>query len=181
MESPLYFKNGPVVVVMGVCGCGKSTIAKAVASQLQLPFLEGDDFHPASNIKKMSDAIGLSDEDRWPWLDILGAAIQKNSSAENGGVIASCSALKRSYRERLSNASGVPILYVYLDGSRETLLKRLKSRRNHYMPSSLLDSQLDTLEKPENDELALTDSIEKSIDEIVEEVLLKITSMTLPS
>lgn len=181
MESPLYFKNGPVVIVMGVCGCGKSTIAKAVASQLQLPFLEGDDFHPASNIEKMSKAIGLSDEDRWPWLDILGTVIQKNSSAKNGGVVVSCSALKRSYREHLSNTSGASILYVYLDGSRETLLKRLKSRRNHYMPSSLLDSQLDTLEKPENDELALTVSIEKSINEIVGEVLSKITSMTHPA
>ena len=181
MELPLYFKNGPVVVVMGVCGSGKSTIAKAIASQLKLPFLEGDDFHPPSNIEKMLNSVGLSDEDRWPWLDALGAALQNNSYANKDGVIASCSALKRSYRERLSNVSGIPILYNYLDGSREILIKRMNSRKNHYMPSSLLDSQLDTLEKPENDEVAMTVSIEKSIDIIVEEVLLKIASMTHPA
>lgn len=181
METPLYFKNGPFVIVMGVCGSGKTTIAKAIASKLELPFLEGDDYHPPSNVEKMSNAIELNDADRWPWLDLLGMALKKKNNSVKSGVIASCSALKRSYRERLTGSSDALILFVFLGGSRQTLLNRMLSRKDHYMPSSLLDSQLDTLEKPENDELALTVSIEKSIDEIVEEVLLKITSMTLPS
>ncbi|WP_299880088.1 gluconokinase [uncultured Cocleimonas sp.] len=176
MESAHFFNNKPVVVAMGVCGCGKSTIAKKIASQLQLPFFEGDDFHPASNIEKMSNGIGLTDEDRWPWLDALGEAIRIKNN-DNSGVILSCSALTRAYRERLSTSSGVPILYIYLHGSRETLLKRMNSRANHYMPSSLLDGQLDTLEIPEDDEIAFTVSIEKSISEIVKESILKINSM----
>jgi len=177
MESAHFFNNKPVVVIMGVCGCGKSTIAKKLAYKLQLHFLEGDDFHPASNIEKMSNGIGLTDKDRWPWLDALGEAIRIKNNDENSGVILSCSALKRAYRERLSTSSGVPILYIYLHGSRETLLKRMGSRANHYMPSSLLDSQLDTLEIPEEDEIAFTISIEKSISEIVKESILKINSM----
>ncbi|MEB8433551.1 gluconokinase [Cocleimonas sp. KMM 6892] len=180
-NATAYLNNIPVIVVMGVSGCGKSTIGKALSTQLGLPFLEGDDFHPPENIEKMSNAIGLNDDDRWPWLDALGAAIHKKCNVEKDkkkvvrkGVIVSCSALKHSYRQRLLNASGEQILFVYLDGSRDTLLLRIQSRTEHYMPASLLDSQLETLEKPTNDELAITVSIEQSVDKIVDEILDKI-------
>lgn len=176
--SQPHFNNGPIVIVMGVSGCGKSTIAKGVAEQLNLPFVEGDDLHPAANVKKMSEGTPLTDDDRWPWLDVLGTELKESSNIEKNGVVASCSALKRVYRERLLNACGDPILYVYLDGSRETLLGRMQSREDHFMPSSLLDSQLALLEKPTDDELALTVSIENSVAEMVDEVLLKIKSMT---
>lgn len=126
----------------------------------------------------MSEEIGLTDNDRWPWLDVLGVELKKNSQPESAGVVASCSALKLCYRERLSHACRDPVLFVYLDGSRETLLGRVQSRKDHFMSSSLLDSQLDTLEKPSEDELAITVSIENSVDEMVGEVLLKINSMT---
>ncbi len=168
-ELPFHFNNDPVVIVMGVCGCGKSTIATALAARLKLPVLEGDDFHPQANVDKMSNAIPLNDDDRWPWLDSLGDAIKTNS-ALHGGVITSCSALKRVYRERLSKAANIPLLFVLLDGDRATLLERMQSREDHYMPTSLLDSQLDILEMPDADEPAITVSINSSIDKIVDDI-----------
>ena len=164
-------KNKPILVVMGVSGCGKTTIAKRLSSNLSIPFIEGDELHPASNIEKMKQSIPLTDIDRWPWLDRLGAALKTEHMKTNQSVVASCSALKKSYRERLKNAANHPILFIYLEGSRATLLKRLHSREDHFMPSSLLDSQLDTLEYPEDDELSLTVSIENSIETMVNEVL----------
>lgn len=185
MKTPIFSNAEPVVIIMGVCGCGKSTIAKALASRLKLPYLEGDDFHPPANVEKMSNSIELNDDDRWPWLDDLGTTLKSYLNTNNldsknidsgkpnhtkKGVVASCSSLKRIYRERLSNAADAPILFVLLDGSRETLLSRMQSREDHYMPASLLDSQLAILEKPSSDELALTLSIENSIDDIVSEI-----------
>ncbi|MEJ2755391.1 MAG: gluconokinase [Gammaproteobacteria bacterium] len=165
-ELPFHFKDKPVIVLMGVCGCGKSTIGKALAESLELPFLEGDDFHPPTHIDKMSRAIPLNDEDRWPWLDRLGIEINRLCTAR-GGVIISCSALKRSYRARISQAANTPMFFIFLNGTRETLLKRLKSRKNHYMPTTLLDSQLSTVETPEADEAALCISCEQPIDKII--------------
>jgi gluconokinase len=143
------------IIVMGVSGCGKSTVGKLVAATLHCPFVEGDDYHPASNIAKMRAGRPLDDADRWPWLDALGAAIG-NAVKAGDRVIASCSALKRSYRERLIAAIDAPALFVLLDVGRAELERRMASRTHHFMPAALLDSQLDTIEPPGADECALT-------------------------
>ena len=142
------------VVVMGVCGCGKSTIGRGIAARLGCSFLEGDELHPPANVAKMSRGIPLQDGDRWPWLDAIGAALGSAAHA-SGSAVAACSALKRVYRDRLSAAAGVPIRYVHLAGTRELLSARMSARKDHFMPTSLLDSQLATLEPLQPDETAV--------------------------
>jgi gluconokinase len=171
--SPFRFESAPVLVVMGVSGCGKSTVAAALAARLGLPYLDGDDYHPAANVAKMSQGIPLTDADRWPWLDELGSAI-KRAAVESGGAIATCSALKRAYRERLSQAIGLPLGYILLDGEREILLGRMQARKDHYMPPSLLDSQLEILERPDEDEPAITLAIDDSVEGIVAAALARL-------
>ncbi len=166
--SRVRFDRRPVVVVMGVSGCGKSTVGAALARRQGLPYLEGDDFHPASNVDKMSRGIPLTDDDRWPWLASLGAAMRANAD-QAGGVVATCSALKRAYRTTLADAIGLPTVFVLLDGSRDTLFARMSARTGHYMPPSLLDSQLAALERPQADEPVVTISIENDVDAIVDE------------
>jgi len=124
--SRVRFDRRPVVVVMGVSGCGKSTVGAALAERQGLPFLDGDDFHPDANVGKMSRGIPLTDEDRWPWLATLGAAMRSNAD-KAGGVVATCSALKRAYRTKLTEAIGLPTVFVLLDGSRDTLLARRRT------------------------------------------------------
>ncbi|MEJ0061105.1 MAG: gluconokinase [Terricaulis sp.] len=140
------------IVVMGVAGSGKSTLGAALADALALPFLEGDAFHPAANVAKMAAGTALTDEDRWPWLDALAAAL---GTAE-GGAVMTCSALRVIYRERLRREAGHPLSFVWLKLDRETLLKRMSARVGHYMPASLLDSQLATLEAPVAGEHVIT-------------------------
>ncbi len=142
------------IVVMGVSGCGKSTLMHDIANHLACPAFEGDDFHGAANVAKMQAGHPLDDSDRWPWLDRLGAAIGAAVRADVLAV-AACSALKRSYRDRLARAADVPLLFVLLEGQREEIAERLAGRTRHYMPASLLDSQLDALEPPTSDENAL--------------------------
>jgi gluconokinase len=143
---------GTAILIIGVSGTGKSTIGRRLALALHVPFLEGDDFHPAANIQKMSRGVPLRDEDRWPWLDALAAAVTERRSA--AGIVAACSALKRSYRERLRGSIAPPLLFVCLTADRATLAARIESRQGHFMPESLLDSQLATLELPGPDERA---------------------------
>ncbi|NTS64584.1 gluconokinase [Sphingomonas sp. HHU CXW] len=144
---------------MGVSGSGKSTLGALLARALHCPFLEGDDFHDEAAVAKMRAGHALVDDDRWPWLDRLGRALEQ-TAAENGCAVATCSALRRSYRERLIAAAGNGTRFVLLDNDRDELLRRLSDRPGHYMPPSLLDSQLDTLERPSSDEpiLALSSS-----------------------
>ena len=145
-------RNKPTaIVVMGVAGSGKTVIGEGLAERLGLPMLEGDSFHPEANVRKMSSGTPLTDDDRWPWLDAIGKAIGETP----GGVIVACSALKRVYRERLVAAAGRPLLFLFLDSSRETLAARIGNRKGHFMPAGLLDSQLATLEPPGPDEPAL--------------------------
>lgn len=171
--SPLHFNREPIVVVMGVCGCGKSTVGKLLAERLNLPFLEGDEFHPESNVNKMAQGIPLTDEDRSPWLATLGKAIADQAD-QHGGAIASCSALKRNYRKLLEDEIGSPMIFAFLDGSRETLIERMTARQDHYMPASLLDSQLADLETPGPDEAAIYCSIEEPAQKIVDAILASI-------
>lgn len=141
---------------MGVSGCGKSTLGKLVAEALRCPLLEGDDFHSREAIDKMRSGQPLNDEDRWPWLDRLGAATGRALAAQ-GAAVTVCSALRRCYRDRLRATIGVPVQLVFLENSRARLQERLAARAGHFMPPSLLDSQLATLEPPlaEEDALAL--------------------------
>ena len=134
-----------VVVLMGVCGCGKTTVGRALAIDLGWPFLDADDFHPEANVAKMRAGIALTDDDRWPWLDRL-ATEMAAINARGAHAVLACSALRQAYRDRL--ARGGDVRFVHLKGDRATLAPRLATRAGHYMPASLLDSQLSTLEEP---------------------------------
>ncbi|WP_429275607.1 gluconokinase [Novosphingobium gossypii] len=142
------------VIVMGVSGCGKSTLGALLAQALDCPFLEGDAFHSAQAVEKMRGGSALTDDDRWPWLDRLGHAVT-DALEQHGAVVAACSALRLAYRDRLRAAIGADVRFVFLDNSREHLLERLGNRPGHYMPASLLDSQLATLERPLGNEAAM--------------------------
>lgn len=134
------------VVVMGVSGCGKSTVGALLANKLGADFIEGDHFHPQANVDKMASGVPLTDEDRWGWLQGLSAQLGAAQRAQKS-VVLSCSALKARYRDVLqSNSSRV--WFVYLSGSFEVLQQRVSSRAHQYMPASLLMSQLQTLEPP---------------------------------
>ena len=140
----------PAIVVMGVSGCGKSSVAAGLAEALGADLIDGDDLHSAESVAKMRAGIPLTDADRWPWLDRIGARLTKATQGERGLVIA-CSALKRVYRDRL-RAAAPGLRFVFLDGSAELIAERLARRAGHYMPAGLLASQLQTLERPQADE-----------------------------
>lgn len=148
------------IVVMGVSGCGKSSVGLALAEALGARFIDGDDLHPEANKAKMAAGIPLNDEDRWPWLDLVGEAL-----AQSNTVVA-CSALKRVYRERIL-AAAPGTFFVHLHGTRELLAQRMNARPNHFMPVSLLDSQLNTLELLGADEPGVMLDIALPIDQLV--------------
>ncbi|HEY0837070.1 MAG TPA: NADP-dependent phosphogluconate dehydrogenase [Azospirillum sp.] len=157
-----------VIVVMGVCGSGKSSVGRHLARRLGWPFLEGDDFHPPENVARMAAGVPLRDEDRRGWLDAIAARLAV-ARAQGRPVVVSCSALKRRYRDRLR--AGAPgLLFVHLDGARETILDRMARRTGHFMPASLLDSQLAELERPAEDERALVCDIGPAPEEIAARV-----------
>jgi len=156
------------LVVMGVSGSGKSTIAQRLAVALGWDYLDGDDLHPPANIAKMSAGVPLQDADRWPWLDAIADWIRGERAVGRHGVVA-CSALRRVYRERLREA-GPGVRFVYLEVAREELARRLRTRR-HFMPPTLLGSQLATLEEPASDEPALRVQADGSIEQTLARVL----------
>jgi gluconokinase len=135
------------IVVMGVSGCGKSTMAAAIANALGLAMLDGDDLHLPESVEKMRAGIALEDADRWPWLDRIGRHLTDTA----GGHVVACSALKRSYRERIRRLAA-PVQFVFLDGSAELIAQRMALRSGHYMHPELLASQFSALERPEADE-----------------------------
>ena len=139
------------VVVMGVSGSGKSTLARALAERLGVPFGEADEFHPRSNVASMAAGVPLTDEDRWGWLDDVAAWMADHARAGRSTVV-SCSALKRAYRDRLRRGVGGAVVFVHVSAPPELLRERMRSRPGHFMPASLLDSQLDTLESLQPDE-----------------------------
>jgi len=155
------------IIVMGVSGSGKSTVGEKLAAALDLPFLEGDSLHPKANVDKMASGIPLQDEDRWPWLDTIG---ERLATAENG-IIVSCSSLKKSYRERLRNASQGPLLFVFLDGSFDVLHEHMGHRTGHFMPVTMLESQLATLESPVGEPFVFRADVADPIEKIVAESL----------
>lgn len=146
---------------MGVSGCGKSSVGAGLSQRLGIPYRDGDDLHPAANVEKMRAGHPLNDDDRWPWLDRVAAVL-----AADAPVIIGCSALRRAYRDRLRAGAGGPVHFVHLAGSRELLAKRMSARTGHYMPLSLLDTQLAALEPPSPDE-ALTIDIDQTLDAII--------------
>jgi gluconokinase len=168
------------IVLMGVSGSGKSTLSGYLAELLGCPVLEGDAFHSAANVAKMTAGHPLTDEDRWPWLGALGNAIG-TAAMGHGRAVAACSALKRSYRERLCAASSVPLYFVLLDTDRAEIARRLANRPGHYMPPSLLDSQLATLERPGVDECALTLDATRAPALLSADVLGWVQSVTAPA
>lgn len=134
------------VVVMGVTGCGKTTVGRLVAQRLGAQFVDADDFHPPANVAKMRAGIPLDDADRRPWLDALNARLRE-AAARGESLVLACSALKAAYRERLRE--GIPGLrFVHLEGARDLIAARLAARSGHYMNPALLDSQFATLERP---------------------------------
>ena len=164
--------NLPCVIVMGVSGAGKSTIAAPLAERLDFPFLEGDGLHPPANVAKMHAGVPLDDADRAPWLAAIGRWIDERAAAGEGGVVA-CSALRRAYRDQLRQ--GRPqVKIVFLNGSQALIAERLKQRQGHFMPPGLLDSQFATLERPTADEdvlvIDIDQSPERQVDEIAEQI-----------
>jgi len=139
------------IVVMGVSGCGKSTMAAAIANALGLGMLDGDDLHLPESVAKMRAGIALEDADRWPWLDRIGQHLTHTDSGHETGHVVACSALKRSYRERIRRLAA-PVQFVFLDGSAELIAQRMALRSGHYMHPKLLASQFSALERPEADE-----------------------------
>ena len=168
---------GPVhVVCMGVAGCGKSTVAKALAEQLNWPFKEGDDLHPPANKEKMSAGVPLDDQDRAPWLARIVEHLTAQAKAGDSTVV-TCSALKRSYRDQLRTAFGT-VVYVHLDPPRPVLEQRMQNRRGHFMPASLLDSQIDTLEPLQDDELGLICSGTGPLGELIGNLVEALQGLT---
>lgn len=154
-----------IIIVMGVSSSGKSTVGQSIARRLHVPFLDGDGYHPEANVEKMRAGIPLDDEDRWPWLERLAGAMHE-AAERKGAAVGACSSLKRAYRQFLTEQAGEPILFVYLEGSREVIGERMARRSHEYMPPSLLDSQFATLEVPDPASenvliVPVTDSVEQ--------------------
>ena len=157
------------LIVMGVSGSGKSTVAAELAKQLSWTFEDGDRFHPKSNVAKMSAGRPLTDEDRWPWLRAIAGEIDRVCKA-GGHVVIACSALKRAYRDILVHGRG-DVRIVFLNGSQALIANRLAERKNHFMPPGLLDSQFKTLEPPQADENPITVSIDAPVETIVNNIV----------
>lgn len=165
------------IVVMGVCGCGKTTVAHAVAEKLGWPFAEGDALHPQGNKDKMSAGIPLTDDDRWPWLDLIVDWTTREDLAGYSTVV-TCSALKKSYRERLAQAPGVTF-FVHLDGTPQLLASRMTAREGHFMPATLLPSQLATLERLAPGEAGIVVDIDSNVETIVDTIMAQLAQRKL--
>ncbi len=162
--------NTGLYVIMGVSGSGKSLIGAKLAAALHIDFVEGDDLHPPENVKRMAAGVPLTDDNRRGWLLRIADRLHDAQRARIGLVV-SCSALKRIYRDLLRSSGSADVRFVYLAGSRELLAERLAKRRGHFMPASLLESQLATLEEPAPDEDAWVCDIRETPDAIVADLV----------
>jgi len=164
-------KSNKVFYIMGVSGSGKSTVGKQLADHLQIPFYDGDDFHPEANIRKMQSGQPLNDDDRAGWLD----SIQKFAveALSQGSLIIACSALKAIYRQTLNE--GISSQWIYLKGDYELIWERMQTRQGHFMPAKLLQSQFDALEEPTGKEI-ITASIDQPIEAIIQDILTQINT-----
>lgn len=165
------------IIVMGVSGCGKTTIGDLVARELGVPFLDGDSLHPVENVAKMAAGTPLTDDDRWPWLATVGAELAK---AGDGGLVLACSALRRSYRDAIREQAPDTV-FLHLHGTREVLKARTEGRTGHFMPPALLDSQLATLEALHPDEAGFVVDIAAPVDEVVASALANVAAVVRPA
>ena len=161
-----------IVIIMGVSGCGKSTIGKKLAQKLGCSFLEGDDFHPTENITKMKKGIPLTDQDRLPWLKKISEKCAHENNVGNNLVVA-CSALKKQYRLILNNAHNYELVHLF--GDLKTIKQRM-SKRDHFMPIKLIESQFETLEPPAKEEDAIATEINLPIEALVDKIALELTN-----
>ncbi|NND92923.1 MAG: gluconokinase [Granulosicoccus sp.] len=161
--QPARVADPGIIVVMGVSGCGKSTVARQLAADLQAHFKDGDELHPAGNIEKMAAGVPLSDADRQPWLAEV-AHYARIHAREYGLCVIACSALKQRYRQILNTAGSV--VYVYLHGSRDLIASRMHQRKGHFMPEALLESQFAALEDPRSEDNVVTVDIDDDIPTI---------------
>lgn len=162
-------------VIMGVSGSGKSLIGATLARELDIAFVEGDDLHPADNVKRMAAGMPLTDDDRHGWLIAIAARLREAKRAGTGLVV-SCSALKQSYRDLLRSVGAADVRFVYLAGSRALLAERMAMRRGHFMPPALLESQLAILEEPSPDERAWVCDIRAAPHAIVSDLVTRTAS-----
>ncbi|MDN5604504.1 MAG: gluconokinase [Kocuria sp.] len=160
----------PLILVMGVSGAGKTTIGSLLGTRLGAEFIDADSLHPLSNVEKMAAGNPLTDEDRWPWLHVVGQTLQKAAAVgpEGAGLVIACSALRRSYREAIL-AEAPRTFFVHLAGDEETLSHRLEGRSDHFMPTGLLRSQLETLEELGDHEPGARIDIDAPIDHILDD------------
>lgn len=158
-----------LIITMGVSGGGKSTIGEKLAEAYRYPYLDADDYHSKQAVAKMRQGIPLDDSDRWPWLSRIAKAMITEAD-RHGAVIASCSALKRAYRDFLTGQAGEPVLFINLYAPIDVIADRQANRAGHFMPASLLKSQYDTLEMPQEDENAVTIDVSGSIEETLKAV-----------
>ena len=166
-----------IVVAMGVCSSGKTSVGKVVASRMNWTFIEGDDLHPPANITKMASGVPLTDEDRWPWLDSIADRMREIDKAGESAVVA-CSALRQAYRDRLRR-SGADLCFLHLTGDVSLIRQRMRNRSGHFMPAGLLDSQLATLEPAGVDEALYEVDITRNVGDLAEAAIKYLTSRSV--
>lgn len=160
---------GSSVIVMGVCACGKSTIGEQLAAQLGRKFIDGDDLHPRANIQKMASGQPLNDDDRTPWLErIRDAAYSLESKNEHGIIV--CSALKKQYRDQIREGNQ-NVTFLFLDGDKALIMERMRQRQGHFMKENMVNSQFETLERPDHEPNTVVVSIDGTVEEILERAI----------